>query len=143
VAAQRIDEALAVGQQMLESDQDDAELVFTFLEYVTHRQEEDRALLQAVTDEMLMSEPAMCEVHTRMIDQLEQLLERGKRAGSVRPEATAADVLMLIKGLCMYPATNQPLSPETIVRHLDLVRAALTTAEYSRPLRGVSAPLPA
>jgi len=72
---------------------------------------------------------------------LEALLARGKRVGAVRPEATAADLMMLIKGLCMYPATAEPLAAETILRHLDLVRAALTTPEYSRPLRGAPAPI--
>ena len=70
------------------------------------------------------------------------LLARGKRAGAIRPEATATDMLMLVKGLCMFAPVEQPLSPETIMRHLDLVRAALTTPEYARPLRGQPAPLP-
>jgi hypothetical protein len=109
---------------------------------MTTRQEEDRALLQAVTDDVLMSDPAMDEVHAAMVALLEELLERGKRAGSVRPEATAADLLMLLKGLCIIkPTAEQLLPPETILRHLDLVRAALSTPEYSRPLRGLPAPM--
>jgi hypothetical protein len=127
---------------MLADERDDAEVVFTFIGYMTARQQEDRALLQAVTDDVLMSDPAMGDVHRALLELLEELLERGKRAGSVRPEATAADVLMLIKGLCMRPAAELPLPPETVLRHLDLVRAALSTPEYSRPLRGEPAAMP-
>jgi AcrR family transcriptional regulator len=136
VVVQRFDETLQMGNEMLANDPDGAEIVFTFLSYLTSRQQEDRAILQAVTDEMMMSDPKMQSVHAAMMDLLDRLLARGKRAGSIRPEATAADLLMLIKGLCMNPIANQPLPPETVLRHRDLVRAALSTPEYSRPLRG-------
>jgi AcrR family transcriptional regulator len=142
VAVQRFDDALRAGNEMLANEHDDAEVVFTFIGYMTARQEEDRALLQAVTDDVLMSDPAMGDVHRAMLELLEELLERGKRAGSVRPEATAADLLMLLKGLCLRPAAELPLAPATILRHLDLVRAALSTPEYSRPLRGEPATMP-
>jgi hypothetical protein len=45
-----------------------------------------------------------------MLELLEALLERGKQAGAIRPEATASDLMMLIKGLCMHrPASSRSL----------------------------------
>ncbi len=141
VLAERIGEVLASGRELLENDPDDADVAFRFVEELMARQEENRALLQTLTEETYQVAPEWQQTHEAMMDLLEALLERGRRVGAIRPEATATDLMMLIKGLCMYPATDQPLAPETILRHLDLVRAALTTPEYSRPLRGAPATL--
>ena len=141
VLSERLGEVLAYGRDLLERDPDDAEVTFTFVAGLVQRQEENRALLQAATDEMF-SMGELERTHVALMELLSALLARGKRAGAIRPEATATDLLMLIKGLCMYTPVEQPLSPETILRHLDLIRAALTTPEYARPLRGVPAPLP-
>ncbi len=141
VLVERIGEVLAFGRELLDSDPDDADVAFRFVEELVLRQDENRALLQTLTEDTFTSVPDLQRTHAAMIDLLEALLERGKRAGAIRPEATAADLMMLIKGLCMHPATEQPLAPETVLRHLDLVRAALSTPEYSRPLRGVPAAL--
>jgi AcrR family transcriptional regulator len=143
VLAERIGEALALGRQLLETDPDDAEVTFKFVTGLVELQEQNRALLQSVTDDLLISVPELQRAHTALLELLGALLARGKRAGAIRPEATATDLMMLIKGLCMYAPLDQPLPPATIVRHLDLVRAAMTTPEYSRPLRGEPAPLPA
>jgi len=83
----------------------------------------------------LLSVPELAAVHADLHALLEDMLEQGRGAGSVRPEATVEDLMALVKGLCMYPITEQPLDSDTVGRHLDLVRAALTTPEYSRPLR--------
>jgi len=142
VLAVRVNEVLDYGRQLLAEDPDDAEVTFTFVAEMVKRQEENRALFQAVTDDLLLSVAELQRAHAALIDLLGALLARGKRAGAIRPEATANDLFMLFKGLCMYVPVDQPLSAETILRHLDLVRAALTTPEYARPLRGEPAPLP-
>ncbi len=143
VIAERLGEVLEYGRALLEHDPDDAEVTFTYVAGLVERQEENRALLQAVTDDVFMSVPELQGAHAALIELLGALLARGKRVGAIRPEATATDLMMLVKGLCMYTATDhQPLPADTILRHLDLVRAAMTTPEYSRPLRGEPAPLP-
>ncbi len=142
VVATRMRAAVDVGRQMLAQDSGNPELTFTFVAGMTMQQEANRALLQAMTDELLFSIPEFRETHAEMMDLLTEMLERGKQAGSIRPEATANDLMMLVKGLCMNPAADLPLSEEALLRHLDLVRAALTTPEYARPLRGVPATLP-
>jgi AcrR family transcriptional regulator len=141
VLSERLGEVLAFGRELLEQDHDDAEVTFTFLAGLVARQEENRALLQAATDE-LFATPELERAHVALMELFGALLAHGKQAGAIRPEATATDMLMLVKGLCMFTPLEHPLSSETIVRHLDLVRAALTTPEYARPLRGVPAPLP-
>ena len=142
VVVVRLGEVMEFGRELLEHDPDDAEVAFKFVTGLVERQEENRALLQSVTDELFMAVPELNRAHAAMMELMGALLARGKRVGAIRPEATATDLMMLIKGLCMYTPTDQPLPPETIVRHLDLVRAALTTPEYSRPLGGLPAPLP-
>jgi AcrR family transcriptional regulator len=137
-----VGEVMEFGRQLLEHDPDDAEVAFKFVTGLVERQEENRALLQSVTDELFMAVPELNRAHTAMMELMGALLARGKRIGAIRPEATATDLMMLIKGLCMYTPTDQPLPPETIIRHLDLVRAALSTPDYSRPLGGLPAPLP-
>jgi AcrR family transcriptional regulator len=141
VVAVRLSEVLDFGRELLVHDPDDAEVTFTFVHGLVQRQEENRALLQAVDDDLIMAVPELQNAHTALLEVMGALLARGKRIGAVRPEATATDLLMLIKGLCMHTPIDQPLPAETILRHLDLVRAAMTTPEYSRPLRGEPAPL--
>lgn len=141
VLAERIGEVLATGREMLENDPDDAGVAFAFVEELVARQDENRALLQTLTEETFTM-PDLQRTQAAMLELLEALLDRGKAVGAIRPEATASDLMMLIKGLCMHPATDQPLPPETVLRHLDLVRAALSTPEFSQPLRGVPAAAP-
>ncbi|MDE3130347.1 MAG: TetR/AcrR family transcriptional regulator [Acidobacteriota bacterium] len=138
----RLGEVLDDGRQLLESDPDDAEVTFTFLAGLVQRQEENRAPLQAATDDFFHQIPELQRTHVALMELFGAMLARGKRAGAIRPEATATDLLMLVKGLCMLGPVDRPLPPEAIVRHLDLVRAALSTPEYSRPLGGAPAPLP-
>jgi AcrR family transcriptional regulator len=142
VVVVRLGEVMEFGRELLEHDPDDAEVAFKFVTGLVERQEENRALLQSVTDELFMAVPELNRAQAALLELMGALLARGKRVGAIRPEATATDMMMLIKGLCMYTPTDQPLPPETIVRHLDLVRAALTTPEYARPLGGQPAPLP-
>lgn len=141
VLVERVGEVLDYGRQLLESDPDDAEVTFTFVAGLVARQEENRALLQAATDELAHRTAALGRAHAALIELMGALLARGKRAGAVRPEATAADLMLLIKGLCILTPAGQPLPPDAIVRHLDLIRAALTTPAHSQPLRGRPAPL--
>jgi len=144
VLGERLGEVLDYGRRLLVDDPDDAEVTFTFVTGLVERQEENRALLQTVTDELFMSVPELQGAHAALLELLGALLARGKRVGAIRPEATATDLMTLVKGLCMYASTDQqPLAAETIMRHLDLVRAAMTMPEYSRPLRGEPLPLPA
>jgi AcrR family transcriptional regulator len=138
IVIQRMDDTIEDGRALLESGEDDAEVAFTFIEDMVGRQLSNRALLEAVTEHFLQR-PEIEARHTALVELIDGLLERGKRAGAVRPEVGALDVMVLIKGICMAPETLPQVSaPETLMRHLDLVRAAMTTPEHSRPLRGTA-----
>ena len=135
VVAERVNELLQYGRGLLERDDDDAEVMFTFVTGLVERQQRNRALLQAVSDELVMAVPELRAAHAALLELLGALLARGKRAGAVRPEVGAGDVLFLVKSLCSATPA------QATIRHLALVRAALTTPEHSRPLRGDPTPL--
>ena len=130
-------EVMEFGRQLLEHDPDDAEVRSRSSTGLVERQEENRALLQSVTDELFMAVPELNRAHAAMMELMGALLARGKRVGAIRPEATRYRHDDADQGAVhVHAPTDQPLPPETIVRHLDLVRAALSTPEYSRPLGG-------
>jgi AcrR family transcriptional regulator len=139
VVSARMQDAVDAWQELLQA-QDDTELVFRFIDDLVARQQANRALFEAISQEF-DAYPEMVCVHDALLDLLDQLLERGKRAGSVRPEVGATDVLTLIKGVCMSQFALDG-TPEVMLRHVELIRAAITTPEFSRPLRGSSPPVP-
>jgi len=140
VVSARMQDAVDAGCALLQTRQDDPELVFIFVDDIVARQQANRALMEAVSDEFF-AYPEIHAVHDALLEVLNQLLDRSKAAGSVRPEIGAMDVLTLIRGICMNPLTLNG-SPDVMLRHLDLLRAAITTPEFSRPLRGSSPPVP-
>lgn len=142
VVSERMHEAIDAGRALLAADTDDAEIAFTLIEDIAGRQQANRALLEAASDDWKLY-PEMQRVHEEMLGVIDQILERGKRAGSVRAEVTAMDVLTLLKGMCMMsPGMLDGATPDVTLRYLELVRAAISTPEFSRPLRGVPIPLP-
>jgi AcrR family transcriptional regulator len=140
VVSARMQDAVDAGRELLQTHDDDAELVFTFIDDIIGRQQANRALMEAISDEFF-AYPEMLAAHDALLEVLNQLLERGKRAGSIRAELDGMDVLTLIKGICMNPLALDG-SPDVILRQIDLIRAAITTPAFSRPLRGSSPPVP-
>jgi AcrR family transcriptional regulator len=140
VVSARMQDAIDAGRELLRTHDDDAELLFVFIEEIVARQQANRALMDAISDEFF-AYPETLAAHDALLELLDQLLERGKRADSVRPEVGAMDVLTLVKGVCLNPLALDG-SPDVILRHLDLIRAAITTPAFSRPLRGSSPPVP-
>lgn len=133
IVVDRMRQAIADGRRLLD-DGDDAGAVFTFISEVIHRQQENRALMEAVADEFLANQEIR-GVHADFIALIGDLLERGKRAGSVRPEVSAIDVLMLVKGVCSAASAIE-VSGEVLERHTSLVLGAISTPEHTVPLTG-------
>jgi AcrR family transcriptional regulator len=128
-------------QAMLDTaDDEDPELIFTFLEEMSGRQQASRALMEAVTDDF-KERPDVCSSHDAIHAILDEALRRGKAAGSVRPDVEASDVIILIKGLCASMDLLTPDNPDVLSRHLELIRAAISAPGYARPLRGEPAVL--
>ncbi len=133
VVVAKMQAAIADGRGLLRSDEDGT-AVFAFLGEIVHRQRRERELLEAVSDAFL-SHPEIKAVHGELLALLDQLLDRGKRAGTVRPEVGSIDVMLLIKGVCSA-ASELEGSPELLERHLALVTAAISTPKHLVPLTG-------
>lgn len=133
IVVERMREAMAEGRALIDSG-DDREIVFTFVSLIVSRQQSDRALFEAVDDEFL-AQPEIRAAHAELVEILDELLARGRAAGSVRAEVGALDLMMLVKGVCAAASAIEH-SPEMLARHLDLIRASISTPEHFVPLRG-------
>jgi AcrR family transcriptional regulator len=134
VVADKMQRAVADGRKLLASDEGRGTAVFEFLKEMVHRQQRERALFEAIADEFL-SHPDIKAVQTDLLGLLDDLLDDGKRAGTVRPDVGAVDVMLLTKGVCSA-ASELEGSPKLLDRHLALITAAISTPEHAVPLAG-------
>jgi len=140
IVGKRIEEAVARGQGLL-ADGDPAESAFVYVGELAGRHQLDRALFEAVADEFLAREEIRA-AFSGMVSVLDRLLDAGKRAGTVRPDVGALDVMMMVKGVCAAAAALGTPDSSTIDRHVDLICAAIGTPAHARPLRGCVPKLP-
>lgn len=136
IVVERMRDAARAGRELLASGEGDA--VFEFIADIAGRQHVERALFEAVADTFLAN-PEIREAHAEVIVVLDALLDAAKRDGYVRPEVGALDVLMMLKGACAASSAFGATKPDILERHLDLVRAAISTPAHPQRLRG-SAP---
>ena len=127
VVAAKMQQAVADARELLRGDQAGS-AVFTFLKEMVHGQQRERALFQAIADQFL-THPDIQAVHAELLQLLDELLQAGKQAGTVRAEVGAVDVLLLTKGVCSA-ADALESSPEMLDRHLALITAAIATPGY-------------
>jgi AcrR family transcriptional regulator len=137
IVVERMREAVLAGRELLAASEN-PDAVFVFIDDIVGRQQLERALFESVADEM-MANADIRQGQADVVGVLDELLERAKQGGVVRPEIGAFDVLMMIKGVCAAAAAIGEVRPDTLERHLDLVRAAISTPEHAPALRG-SAP---
>jgi AcrR family transcriptional regulator len=137
IVVERMRDAIADGRRLLAHAGDGEVVLFTFMEEVVGRQRQNKALFEAVADEFLANAEIRA-AHDEFLALVEDLLDHARRAGVVREEVGAGDLMMLIKGVC---ATAEALgsSPEVVQRHLDLVRSAISAPGHEVPLRGRAA----
>ena len=134
IVVERMREGIAAGEALLESGGDD-EALFSFMSEIVGRQQVDRALFEAVADEFLAN-PEIHAAHADFLAVLDQLLQRGKQSGSIRADVEALDVMMLVKGVCSAASALGDGDPALVQRHLDFVRAAISTPGHAVPLGG-------
>jgi AcrR family transcriptional regulator len=134
VVVDRMQEATARGRELVDSP-DPTQALFDFLGDLVGRQQLDRALFEAVTDEFLANADIRA-AHADLVCALEALLRRAQETGTVRDDVGALDVLMLFKGVCEASRSFAQIDPTIGDRHLDLVRSALVISDSERPLRG-------
>ena len=72
VVSERMHEAIDAGRALLAADTDDAEIAFTLIEDIAGRQQANRALLEAASDDWKLY-PEMQRVHEEMLGVMQSL----------------------------------------------------------------------
>ncbi len=134
IVVERMGEAVDRGQMLIDAP-DPGEALFDFLAEVAGRQQLDRALFEAVADAWLANDEIRA-AHAGIVGVVGELLGRAQRAGAVRDDIGAIDVLMLLKGVFEAASAFAHIDAQIVPRHLDLLRAALRADPAQRPLRG-------
>ncbi len=135
VVATRIREAAVIGRARLDHP-DAAATLFGLVDESLARQQDDRALFEAIADTWMVH-PEIRAAHREVLAVVEELLTRAQRAGAIRDDVSAVDLLLMVKGVCESARAFRNLDPEIGMRQLDLVKAAITAPGYAGPrLRG-------
>jgi AcrR family transcriptional regulator len=134
IVVERINESIERGRAALAAE-DPGEALFDLIDQTVIRSPSDRTLFEALADTWMANEEIRA-AHTEMLAVLETLLRRAQDEGLVRPDVSAVDVLMMIKGVCESVRSFQHVNPDVALRQLDLVRSALGPPGAERPLRG-------
>ena len=134
IVVERINESILRGREALESP-DPGDALFDLIDEWVGRSQTDRALFDALDDTWLANEKIR-EIHVELLGVLDALVGRAQDAGVVRPDISAVDVMMLIKGVCEAAHSFQHVNPDVGLRQLDLVRAAISVGDDGPPLRG-------
>jgi AcrR family transcriptional regulator len=134
VVVDSMTEVAARGRTLL-GQPDAGAALFEFLDDIAGRQRADRALFEAIADTFLAN-PDIRAAHADVLGVLDELLSGAKRAGAVREDIGAGDVLLLLKGVCEVAGAYAHLDPGIVARQLDFVRCALSAPAGAQPLRG-------
>lgn len=135
VVAQRIFEAIADGRARLASGTDE-ELLFPFVSEMVGIQQVDRSLFDVVGSDEFLNHPEMRAAQTEIFEVLDEMIAHDQRLGLVREGIGSLDVLMLVKGACVVATALAEAGPDSLSRHLSLVRAAITAPGRECPLQG-------
>jgi AcrR family transcriptional regulator len=134
IVVERMRESAARGRAALQAP-DPGEAMFELIEQSVGTKQTDMALFDALDDEWLANEEINA-AHVELMGTIDALVRAAQEAGSVRPDISGVDVMMMVKGVCEAARSFQHVDPELRARQLDLVRAALSTPGTQQPLRG-------
>lgn len=134
IVVERMRESVARGRAALEAP-DPGEALFRAIDQAVGTTQTDHALFDGLDDEWLANDEIRA-AHTELMTVVDSLVRRAQEAGAVRPDVTAVDVMMMVKGVCEACRTFHHVDPAITARQLDLVRAAISTPGPQRPLRG-------
>jgi AcrR family transcriptional regulator len=135
IVVERMNESISRGRELLDAA-DPGEALFELIDQSVGRQQTDRALFDAVADDLWLANDEIRAAHAELIGVLDALVLRAQDAGAVRSDVSAVDVLMMVKGVCEASRAFQQVDPDVAMRQLDLVRAAISPPGVQRPLRG-------
>jgi AcrR family transcriptional regulator len=136
IVVDQMSDAAERGRELLDSPEP-GEALFEFLDEMAGRQQQARALFEALQETFLANREIRA-AHSEIVEVLDALLARAQEVGAVRRDVKALDVLFLLKGVCETAAAFQQIDPQISERHLDLVRSALAPPARARMLRGRS-----
>jgi len=106
-----------------------------FLERAVSLYLQDRCLYEAL-EESPLRDPAVRAQHARVLDAIERLVERARKAGAVRPDLRAVDIPVLAVGVAHASAPLLAVSPQVWRRYLRIALDGLRPAAASRlPVR--------
>jgi AcrR family transcriptional regulator len=134
IVVERMNESITRGRAALEAP-DPGQALFDLIEQSVGRQQTDRALFDALADTWLANDEIRA-AHAELIAVLDALVRRAQRAGAVREDVSAVDVVMMVKGVCEACASFQQVDQGVAMRQLDLVRAAISPPGVAHTLRG-------
>ncbi|HEY5317690.1 MAG TPA: TetR family transcriptional regulator [Solirubrobacteraceae bacterium] len=132
VVVDRMHQASGLGRELL-ADPDPGGALFKLLAAMVQAAQTDRALFEAVADTFLANEDIRA-AHSDLVGVIDELLRRAQKAGAVRDDVGALDLLMMFKGVC---EASRPFNDADIAaRQLELVRAALRPVAAADRLQG-------
>jgi AcrR family transcriptional regulator len=134
IVSERMREMAERGRGLLDQP-DAARALVSFLEEMAGAQQLDRALSEAVADELLVN-PEIRSAHGEFVSTVDALLERAQAEGAVRSDVGALDVLMLVKGACQAASAFSHIDPDLARRQLDHALGSLRAPPAEQPLRG-------
>ncbi|MEO6857797.1 MAG: TetR/AcrR family transcriptional regulator, partial [Solirubrobacteraceae bacterium] len=141
VVVERMRESVERGQALLDAP-DPGEALFGLIDQAVGRSQTDHALFDAL-DEAWLTNDEIRAAHAELLAVLDQLVCRAQAAGSVRPDVSAVDVLMMTKGVCEASRSFQHIDPNLAARQLDLVWSAIASPCAQHALRGQPPPVEA
>jgi len=134
IVSERMREATAAGRELLDAE-DPGEALFAFLREIVEGQQTNRALFEAIEDTLLQNDE-IAAAYDELVGVMSELVDRAQRAGAIRGDVGALDLIVMTKGICEAATALQHVNPDMAERQLDLVRAALSTDPVAQPLRG-------
>jgi AcrR family transcriptional regulator len=129
IVLDRIDALSAVGERLLEAADPGAALL-EFLTAAAHqRQQRDLSFLQEASD----LNPEVTRVRAQMFQTVHTLVERARKQGTIRPDVTGADVILLMCAPNYVTSYLPDAPPDLWQRYLAIIFDGLR-AEGAHPL---------
>ncbi|GAB3428765.1 TetR/AcrR family transcriptional regulator [Flindersiella endophytica] len=119
IACDRFAELIAVAEGLLDAP-DPVEAVREFMAAGASMHGRDRTFTQ-ISTRVFMADATVQSASTRLTKVVEQLAEKARRQGGLRPDLTGEDVRALMSGVCLAAEHYAESEPERWRRYLGIV----------------------
>jgi AcrR family transcriptional regulator len=127
----RLGELLALGEAQLDADEP-GEGLHAFVRAGAEMQAKDRGFFEGIAGVGFEEEDVRAEHHA-LVEVTRRLVRRAQKAGQIREDITAEDVILLQGAICQGAAPLLEVAPDLWRRYVDLVFDALRP-EGAHPL---------